>query len=252
MNRSTVHEALVLSIRPFGETNRDALFLTADLGLVRATVFGGPKSKLRAHVSPYHRGDLYLYRDPVRDSRKVVDFDVASWKPGIRESLARSFAAAAVAETVAMSHGGGGDWEEALELADETLALLSEADDRLVATPFLRFLWNWAELLGTKPDLDHCAACACAHRDDEVVWYSRQEGGTLCKSCAATFRQSGPGIGPGARKWLKAIGEARGESAMRIGLDKDSLAEATRFVEAVVADALEARPKTWTFLQEVR
>ncbi|MDR2104051.1 MAG: recombination protein O N-terminal domain-containing protein, partial [Treponema sp.] len=81
MNRSFTYSALVLRVRSSGESNREAFFLTAEEGLIRATVFGGPKSKLRSHVAPFHRGTLWVYHDPIRDSRKVTDFDVQSWRP---------------------------------------------------------------------------------------------------------------------------------------------------------------------------
>ncbi|MDR1286997.1 MAG: recombination protein O N-terminal domain-containing protein, partial [Treponema sp.] len=114
MARSFIYSALVLRVRSSGESNREAFFLTAEEGLVRATVFGGPKSKLRAHVAPFHRGTLWVYHDPVRDSRKVSDFDVQLWRPGIRESYERTMAASSLAETILAAYGGGGGWSGGL------------------------------------------------------------------------------------------------------------------------------------------
>ena len=48
-----------------------------------------------------------VYHDPSKDSRKLSDFDVRSWRPGLRELYERAMAADAVAETVLASHGGG-------------------------------------------------------------------------------------------------------------------------------------------------
>ncbi|MDR1256680.1 MAG: recombination protein O N-terminal domain-containing protein, partial [Spirochaetaceae bacterium] len=79
MTRNSVCPALVLRVRPCGESNREAFFLTAETGVTRAYVYGGAKSRLRAAVSPFQSGDLYLYRDPARDSGKVTDFDVRRW-----------------------------------------------------------------------------------------------------------------------------------------------------------------------------
>lgn len=71
MSRTFTHQALVLQVRSSGESNREAVFLSAEEGILRATVFGGPKSKLRAYVAPFHAGTLWIYRDPVRDYRKI-------------------------------------------------------------------------------------------------------------------------------------------------------------------------------------
>ena len=102
--------ALTLRVRETGESNRDAWFLTATEGIMRATVFGGPKSRLRSRVAPFHEGTLWVYRDPVRDSRKAEDFDVQHYRQGLRELYERAMAANAVAETILSSHGGGGNW----------------------------------------------------------------------------------------------------------------------------------------------
>ncbi|MDR2078214.1 MAG: recombination protein O N-terminal domain-containing protein, partial [Treponema sp.] len=57
--RLFTYSAIILRVRPSGESNRETWALTAEEGILRATVFGGPKSKLRSHVEPYHRGTLW-------------------------------------------------------------------------------------------------------------------------------------------------------------------------------------------------
>jgi DNA repair protein RecO (recombination protein O) len=249
MNRSTTHEAVVLSVRPSGESNREAVFLTEDAGLMRATVFGGPKSRLRAYVAPYHGGQLLIYREPVKDFRKVTDFAVAQWRPGIRESLERAYAAAAVAETVIASHGGGGSWAEALDLCRESLDALDCAGDDACAPALLRFLWKWAELLGARPDLDSCDECACLPAVDEVVLYSRREGAVRCSRCAQR-RENADAIvlGAGARAWLRAVDRVDAKTALRIGADPASLRQAREAILAAAEGAVGSRLKTWNVL----
>ncbi|MFA6508816.1 MAG: DNA repair protein RecO C-terminal domain-containing protein [Treponemataceae bacterium] len=249
MTRSTNHEALVLSVRPSGESNREALFLTEDSGLMRATVFGGPKSHLRAYVAPYNGGELLIYCDPVKDYRKVSDFNVRQWRPGIRESLERSYAAAAVAETVIAGYGGGGSWKEALALCRETLDAVDIATEEACRTALLRFLWKWAEILGARPDLDVCGDCACTPAGDEVVWYSRRESAVLCRRCADRKENADAiAIGPGARAWLRAIDRIDAKAALRIGADTISFRQAREAVITAAADAVGSRLKTWNAL----
>jgi DNA repair protein RecO (recombination protein O) len=249
MTRSSTHEALVLSVRPSGESNREAVFLTEDSGLMRATVFGGPKSRLRAYVAPYHGGELLIYRDPVKDFRKVTDFNVRQWRPGIREALERSYAAAAVAETVIASHGGGGSWAEALALSRETLDAVDVAAEEACGPAVLRFLWKWVELLGARPETDACNDCACFPASDEVVWYSRREGTVLCRRCA-DHREAADSlaIGPGARAWLRAVDRTDAKSALRIGADPASLRQAREAVFLAAGEAVGNRLKTWSSL----
>jgi DNA repair protein RecO (recombination protein O) len=217
--RLFTYSALILRVRPSGEANRDAWILTAEEGLMRATVFGGPKSKLRAHVAPYHRGKLWIYRDPVRDSRKITDFDVQSWKPGIRESYERSSAAAAIAETILAAYGGGGSWEEAFGLADASLGVLESADARGCERTFIYFLWKWAGILGIRPALNETEDTG-----------------------------AGPGaLGPGARAWLGAALELPPPQMARRTMDGVSARQARLFVTTIVGNALGKRLGTWNF-----
>ncbi|MFP3042883.1 recombination protein O N-terminal domain-containing protein [Treponema primitia] len=226
--RLFTYSALILRVRSSGESNREAWILTSEEGILRATVFGGPKSKLRAHVEPYHRGTLWIYRDPVRDSRKITDFDVQSWKPGIRESYERSAAAAAIAETVLAGYGGGGSWEEAFNLADASLGALETADEPCCTRIFIHFLWHWAEILGIRPDLDETNANACEGRENGISWDT-------------VF------LGPGARRWLAVVRDLDPAQMTRYTLDGVSVRQARAFVTNILGDVLGKRLGTWDF-----
>jgi DNA repair protein RecO (recombination protein O) len=228
MARLFTYSALVLRVRSSGDSNRDAWILTAEEGILRATVFGGPKSKLRAHVEPYHRGKLWVYLDPVRDSRKITDFDVQSWKPGIREKYERSAAAAAIAETILSAFGGGGSWEEAFRLADASLGALETADEPCCTRIFIHFLWNWADILGVRPDTEEREAIACDPPGNGLPWDQVS-------------------LGPGARRWLTAVQDLDPSLLARYTLDEGSARQARHFVTAVLMDALGRRLKTWDF-----
>ena len=216
---------------------------------MRATVFGGPKSRLRAYVAPYHGGELLIYREPIKDFRKITDFNVREWRPGLREVLERSYAAAAVAETVIASHGGGGSWAEALALCRETLDAMDGAAEESCIAALLRFLWKWSELLGARPDMDSCGDCACLPASDEVVLYSCREGSVRCRSCAERRENADTVVvGPGARAWLRAIDRADAKAALRIGADSASLRQARETILIAAQEAVGSRLKTWNVL----
>ncbi|MDR2184349.1 MAG: recombination protein O N-terminal domain-containing protein [Treponema sp.] len=283
MSRSFTYTALILRVRPSGESNRDAWFLTAEEGILRATVFGGPKSRLRAHAAPYHQGQIWIYHDPVRDSRKLIDFDVRSWRPGLRELYERTMSAGAVAETILAGHGGGGNWGSALAMAGKTLDALEGADGEGCIRILIHFLWNWAELLGQRPELNRCASCgnspggdyqACEAGGDSLLWYSPHEGTLFCSSCAGDYvtnsagncanggesRAAGNGeavnlsrgrgllpVGPGARRWLNAVGELDPALLTRYTLDRTAGAEVKTLVTAVLTGAFGRRLASWDF-----
>jgi len=250
MPRAFTYSALTLRVKASGESNREAWFLTAEEGLIRATVFGGPKSRLRAQVAPYHGGTLWIYHDPVRDSRKVSDFDVQSYRTGIRELWERAMTAGAVAETILSSRGGGGSWSEAAELAGTVLDLLDGADAALCSRIAAYFLWHWARILGVKPELSACASCARELKQDESLWYSVNKEALFCEKCSqimaneegerADFR-----LGAGGRLWLQRIESLPASALTRISLDTPSLEQVRTLSKAVMTIALGKRLQTW-------
>jgi DNA repair protein RecO (recombination protein O) len=208
MSRTFTFTALVLRTRPSGESNRDVWFLTAEEGLLQATVFGGPKSRLRAHAAPFHSGTLWIYRDPVRNSRKVTDFDVVSWRPGLREQYDRALAADALAETILASHGGGGNWEAAFTLAGGSLDALEGAEDQHCLPIILHFFWNWLDILGLRPE-------------------------------------SPPPLDAGARRWLVVTENLDPRQIFRYTLDAASLGQLKVALTSLLAEVLGRRLPTW-------
>ncbi|MDR2746243.1 MAG: recombination protein O N-terminal domain-containing protein [Treponema sp.] len=246
MPRTFICQALVLKTAPFGESNREAWFLTASEGILRAAVYGGPKSRLRSHVSPFHSGTLYYYLDPVRDSRRVNDFDVGSWRPGLRELYERAMAAAGMADTILASHGGGGNWEQALSLAETSMEALAEAAAGMVSRVFTQFLWNWAGFLGLRPDLEapDPENRPCEALPDELLWFDRLEG--------EFRRDAGSGnrflpLNAGARRWLLAAQNLEPARLDRVTADAVSLAQARTAATALMAGILGKELSSWVF-----
>jgi len=264
MSRTAVLTALVLRSRPSGESNNEVFLLTAEEGIIRATVFGGPKSKLRAFASPYNSGQVWVYRDKAKEyalcnevSRaKLSDFDVRLWRPGLRELYERTTAAAAVSETILASHGGGGEWGTALQLASETLDALENANEELSARLLVHFLWRWCAFLGIQPHSDNCSGCG--EGGDVPLWFDAREGAALCANCVTDNsnlrfgehenNERQPGLiklNPGCRKWLSVTGEMEASLVSRYSMDHKSFCGAKAFVCAVLSGALGKRLASW-------
>ncbi|MCL2196725.1 MAG: DNA repair protein RecO [Treponema sp.] len=249
MSRTAVYSALVLRNRPSGESNSEVTLLTAEEGIIRATVFGGAKSKLRAHCAPYNSGQVWIYRsapatqDKSKDYAKLSDFDVHSWRPGLRELYDRTMAAGAAAETILSSHGGGGEWEAALQLAIETLDALETANEELCSRLLVHFLWRWAHLLGIKPHLDSCAACD-SEAENAPLWFNISENTALCASCVCGG-SSLIKLDAGCRKWLSAVETLESAQVHRYSMDNKSYGEAKAIAAAVLTGAIGKRLASW-------
>jgi DNA repair protein RecO (recombination protein O) len=259
MSRTQSYSALILRNRSSGESNREVWLLTAEAGVLRVTLFGGPKSKLRSHTAPFHSGQVWIYHEPAKDFRKLSDFDVRSWRPGLRELYERTITADAVAETILASHGGGGNWGEALALAEAVLDAMEEAGEELCERIFVYFLWRWAAFQGLQPELESCVSCGKSSTPDGPLWYSPREGGMLCAACAnAEDQPGGPAAeadggglllaGPGCRRWLAAVNPLAPSLLGRYTMDNKSLQEAKALTAAILTDSLGKRLRSWDIL----
>ena len=260
MPREAVYSALILKNRvcKFAgvnqESNREIWLLTSEVGLVQATVFGGVKSKLRAHTAPFNSGKVWIYHNPVKDSRKVTDFDVHSWRPGLRELYERTMTATAVAETILATHGGGGNWPPALKLAEEVFDALECSSEDSCSRILVYFFWKWTELLGLQPQLEHCSVCGKITDTITSLWYSTAEGEVFCPSCKEVAcvqgRRTGlhsellP-LGLGCRRWLTTVQPLAPCKLESYTMDNKSMAEAKTFTSAILARALDKRPASW-------
>jgi len=248
VSRNLSYHALILRSRSSGESNRDVWLLCQEAGLLRVTVFGGPKSRLRSYASPFHSGQAWVYHEPVKNTFKLSDFDASSWRPGLREMYERAMAADAVAETILESHGGGGNWGRALSLAETSLDALAEADEETCARIVLWFLWQWTDFLGLRPEFDTCVLCG----KPAPRGYSIREGGMVCDSCSAGSAGLATGgacglveAGPGCRHWLETTRQIHPAQIVRHTLDKKSFSEARVLATAILAEAIGKRLDSW-------
>jgi len=243
MSRTAIYSALVLRSRPSGESNNEVTLLTAEEGIIKATVFGGPKSKLRAYCAPYNSGQVWIYRDKSKEYAKISDFDVHSWRAGLRELYERTMSSAAVAETILSSHGGGGEWGGALKLAADTLDTLENANEELCARLLIHFLWRWAGFLGIQPHLENCAVCG-KDSGDNTLWFNAREDAALCAACSS--EQSGLlQLNPGCRRWLSTVSALEAAQVHRYSMDNKSFNEAKALTASVLTGAIGKRLNSW-------
>jgi len=256
MSRTAVFTALVLRCRSSGESNSEVTLLTEEEGIIKATLFGGPKSKLRAHCASFNTGRVWIYRDKSKDYAKLSDFDVHSWRAGLRELYERSMTAASVAETILSSHGGGGGWQTAFNLAVKILDTLEKADEELCALLHIQFLWQWAGFSGIQPNLENCPECG-KDIHEEIMLFSAKDGTAACTNCASDSRFYNPHpalinsdssllqLNPGCRKWLSAVSGLEPSQLHRYSMDKKSFNQAKSLVTAILAGALGKRLAGW-------
>lgn len=243
-NRSWTTDALILSLSTWGEGNREALFLTPEGSLQRASVFGGAKSRLRAQVGPWQTGKLWLYTDPVKKSTKITDIDVKAWRQGIRESLVRTWCASLCVEIVSKSHGSA-DWR----VVNAFLDGISVSDDDECRRGLIRFLWRYLLGSGLNPDTARCGRCgADADRTlgdpfRSVLFYSPHEDGFLCPDCARREERLFP-LSPPALLYLDAVERLSPSETRSLPLEREPYGELRSLLFFLLSRAMGGPLKT--------
>ncbi len=149
MQRHHQTQALLLKSDALGETHRLGTFLSADLGLFRATFFGArsPNSRLGALAVPFQHLELWLYHQPVKNYWKVTDAREILPLDGLRQDLERYLAACLWAELALYSHAEG-DWAASYQHLAEALTLLNSWPPSEVRPLNIQFCLRWVAFLG--------------------------------------------------------------------------------------------------------
>ena len=197
MNRTFSTSAIVVSLKPAGENNSNITLITEARGIVYATLYGGPKSKLRSLVSQWHSGIIYLYENPEHNQIKISDFDVKNYHVSFAQNLFKYYAASLAAELAiktkcAGSSGNNNSFWKLISGFLDGLELASEAQSRL---GLIRFLWRFLELQGIQPDSSLCGSCGKSFftekfLEQDKAYYNRFDNDFICSDCASSVSDS--------------------------------------------------------------
>lgn len=161
LNRNYQTEALVLSLSSLGENNSLVTLLTRDRGIVKAVLYGGPKSKLKSLCAQWNEGNIWIYETPEKNQNKISDFDVKKYHEGLSENLFKSYAALLACELVIKTEcaGGGDNIENCWKLLNGFFDGLELSNEEQGKAGLIRFLWRFVHFSGLLPDTEECEAC---------------------------------------------------------------------------------------------
>lgn len=250
MPRNTSFESLILSTRPQGENNRSVCAFSADDGIFYATLYGGPKSKLRALVSPFNRGRMWLYRDEVKRTSKIIDFDVQNFHPSFRENLYKSWAASLAAEVLLRTKCAGSTqlcWPLLNGFLDG-MELSGENESRIGT---IRFIWRYLAILGVRPDALRCAQCGKTFSSgnfdcDDVSYkaaYDETDNGFVCADCS-DIKEKRFVLGIRALTYLEAVADLDAKTVRSLTVDGRAMNEMKQLCFFLLENACSAPLKS--------
>ena len=174
-------DGIVLKRTFVGEKDAIVKILTFENGLISASVKGikNMKSKLSAGASVFSLSEFLLKEDRGR-------FIVASASQkegfyGLSSNIERLSFAAYFADLVCAYTPSAEDGKTLIPLILNTFYLLSNTSKNLSLIKCV-FELKLLSALGYAPDLDTCISCG---EPDGLCFFSHDEGGVLCRNCAA-------------------------------------------------------------------
>jgi DNA repair protein RecO (recombination protein O) len=151
--------------------------------VAQAMLFGGRKSRLRALVSPWHTGRIWLYEQKAEQPAKITDFDAQKYRHTFRENFYKAQAATLVSFLVIHTKAAGGS-PQCWPLVNAFLDGLDRVDEAAAGSALARFLWRYLDILGLQPALYACVSCGKPLAEHEGGLFSPEENGFLCPDCA--------------------------------------------------------------------
>lgn len=187
MNRSSCTPAIILNLKPLGENNSSVTLLTPSDGIIYATLYGGPKSKMKSLVAQWNSGNIWLYENPEKKQKKITDFEVLNYHSSFTENLFKTFAASLAAELAIKTQCGGSN-TQCFKLVSALFDGMNLCDENQSRLGLIRFLWRYLELLGIQPDAGECGICGesffSAKFDNDVIsYYNIQDNCFCCGEC---------------------------------------------------------------------
>jgi len=150
-NRNWQTVALILFLDELPSSHKIATFLVPENSLcyiLKATLFGGAKSRLKGSIVPYYTGNLWIYTNPTNSSNKIVDFEATHPRYNIRNNLTHIWSSAFVSE-LCVKLKGCIDWK----LVNAFLDGINVSDEKECKTAILRFIWRVASFSGVAPSI---------------------------------------------------------------------------------------------------
>ncbi|OPY01037.1 MAG: DNA repair protein RecO [Syntrophorhabdus sp. PtaB.Bin184] len=180
-------EAIVLSKRAYGESDRIIHLFTREAGKVSAIAKGAGKSRKRFvnTLEPFNHIRVEYFEKQGRGMVRIENADLVTANNGIEMSMRRACSASFFAEFVdrltrEREHNG------TLFTALKEFIELARTKDPVYAD-ILHYELLMLDALGYHPNFDTCVYCGAAMEETERLHFSRERGGILCAVCAQSL-----------------------------------------------------------------
>ncbi len=206
-------DAIILSTRPFSESDKIVRFFTLASGKLSGLAKGAKKSQKRFMntLEPFNQVHVEYFEKPTTSLVRIENADLRESNSGLEISLKRMCAASFFTEFV----------DKLTKEKQRNVSLfhaLKEILDRLklvefTVTDILYYELQMLRHLGYMLNLTSCVHCGKVLPDMEKQYFSKERGGILCPGCSRSVphRQYPRGFIPGLLHLAKAEADSYGQ-----------------------------------------
>lgn len=192
-------EAIVLSKRAYGESDRIIHLFALHAGKVSAIAKGAGKSQKRFMntLEPFNHIAVEYFEKPGRTMVRIENADLLGANNGIETTIRRACSAAFFAEFVDRLTKEREPHELLFAALKEFIDLARTKDP--VYPDILHYQLLMLDILGYHPNFDTCVCCGAQMEERQRLHFSRERGGILCGACARSLphKRCAEGLIPG-------------------------------------------------------
>ena len=245
-------QAIILSRRDFGESDRLLTLFTPQHGKLRAIAKGArkPSAKVSGHVELFARSDVVIHKG--RNLDILTQAELIDPYLGLREDLGRgayaNYAAELLDRFTADEDDEGGDL---FLLLHQTLTRIADAADPRLAARF--FELQLLDLVGFRPELQECVV-ARTELLPETQFFSHEEGGVVSRAAAPQVASRLIEIDVDALKLLRHLQRSTDayERVNSLRVSPSQHRDAERIMLGYIAHLLERKLESVDFIRRLR
>ena len=180
-------EALILSTRLFGESDKIVRFFTLSSGKLSGIAKGAKKSQKRFMntLEPFNQVSIEYFEKPSSSLVRIENADLTESNSGLELNLKRICTASFFTEFVdklTKEKQRNGHLFHTLKKVLESLKLVE-----FTVSDILYYELQMLRHLGYMLNLAACVHCGKVLPDVEKLYFSKERGGTLCPGCARSL-----------------------------------------------------------------
>ncbi len=177
-------EAIILSTRAFGESDKIVRFFTLSSGKVSGIAKGAKKSQKRFMntLEPFNQVQIEYFEKTTSSLVRIENADLRESNSGLELSLKRVCAASFFTEFVDKLTKEKQRNIQLFQTLKKIIDSLKHVE--FTVTDILYYELQMLRYLGFMLNLTACVQCGKALSEVEKLYFSKERGGTLCMGCA--------------------------------------------------------------------